>query len=182
MLLVWHYMLNVLTNIPLNFVAMQQQMTAEGHSLTKWCLTWKCRWCKDVQLNSSMQKQIAPTDIHQSLLSVYGDQKVHVSSVRWWLVCFSNGDNNSGPLLVQIFTSMAWRLLFISDRNALLVMVAMLKNSVLYLCIWPTYGSISSLLCELIRSFNWYILFFCFWNVKTLILWLNTLLKIKYSS
>ena len=43
-----------------------------------------------------------------------------------WL-CFSSGDSNSrSPLLVQIFTNVACRLLFITGENIL-----MLKNSVL---------------------------------------------------
>ena len=51
-------------------------------SLTNWYLTWKCRWSKGVSLNFSMWKKMAPTDIHQHLLNVYGDQTVNVSTVR----------------------------------------------------------------------------------------------------
>ena len=29
-------------------------------SLTKWCLTWKCRWSKGVEFNSSIQKRLHP--------------------------------------------------------------------------------------------------------------------------
>ena len=28
------------------------------------------------------------------MLKVYGDQAVDMSTVRWWVVCFSSGDNN----------------------------------------------------------------------------------------
>ena len=77
-----------------------------------------------------MQIKIAPTDIHQCLLNIYGDQTVDVSTVRCCVLCFSCGDNGS-PLLVHIFMSTACRLLFIVGENAELMVVAMLKNSVL---------------------------------------------------
>ena len=38
---------------------------------------------------------MAPTDIHWCLLNFYGDQTVDVSTVRWWLVSFSNGDSST---------------------------------------------------------------------------------------
>jgi len=58
-------------------------------------------------------KKMAPVGIHQCLLNVYGDQAVDVSTVRWWVLRFSNGKSNSGsPLLVQIFMRVACRLLF----------------------------------------------------------------------
>ena len=54
------------------------------------------------------EKKMAPTDIHQCLINVYGDQTVDVSTVRWWVVCFSTDNSSSeSPLLVQIFRSMA---------------------------------------------------------------------------
>ena len=40
------------------------------------------------------EKQIAPNDIHQCLLNADGDQRVDVSTVRYWTVCFSSGENN----------------------------------------------------------------------------------------
>ena len=44
-----------------------------------------------------------PTDIHQCLLKVSGDQPVDVSTVRRWVVDFSSGSGNSGsPSLVQV--------------------------------------------------------------------------------
>ena len=43
---------------------------------------------------------------------------------------FSSGDSDSGsPLLVQIFSSAACRLLFITGENAQLMDVMMLENS-----------------------------------------------------
>ena len=44
--------------------------------LTKWYLAWKFVWHKGVELNSSMQKKMAPTDFHQCLLNM------DVSTVR----------------------------------------------------------------------------------------------------
>ena len=37
-------------------------------------------------------EKMAPIDIHQYLLNVYGDQTVDVSTVRQWVVHFSSGD------------------------------------------------------------------------------------------
>jgi len=59
-------------------------------SLTKWCLTWKCKWSKRVTEFFPADK-IAPIDIHRCLLSVNGDQTVDVSTVRRWVVRFSSG-------------------------------------------------------------------------------------------
>ena len=56
---------------------------------------------------------------HRYLLNIYGYQTVDVSIVRWWVVCFSNSDIDSGsPLPMQISASMAYSLLFIADENA----------------------------------------------------------------
>mgnify|MGYP001858900571 CR=1 FL=1 len=63
---------------------------------------------------------------------VYGDQTMDVSTVKRWVVHFSCGDGNSGsPLLVQIFTSMAHRLLFIVGVNVTLMVVTVFQNTVL---------------------------------------------------
>jgi len=74
-------------------------------------------------------EKIAPTDIHPHLLNVYGDQPLGVSTVRQWVVHFSSEDSDSGaPPLVQVFTSMAHRILFIGGKNAQLMMVTVLKK------------------------------------------------------
>ena len=53
-------------------------------------------------------KKMAPIGIHWHLLNVCGDQPVDVSTMRWWVVYFSSGSNDSGPPpLVQISTSTA---------------------------------------------------------------------------
>ena len=41
--------------------------------------------------------KIAPTDIHQYLLKVCGDQIADVSTVRPWVVCFSSDSSDSEP-------------------------------------------------------------------------------------
>ena len=48
------------------------------------------------------------------------------------VVHFSSGDSDSrSPPLVQIFTNAACRLLFITDENAQLLVVTVLKNGAL---------------------------------------------------
>ena len=75
-------------------------------------------------------EKMVPTDIHQHLLNVSAEQRVDVSTVRLWVVCFSSSNSDSGSLpLVQIFTSAACRLLFITGKNAQLTMVTVLKDS-----------------------------------------------------
>ena len=72
---------------------------------------------------------MAPIAIHQHLLNIYVDPAVDVSTVRWWVVCFSSGDSNSGsPPLVQIFKCTACRLTFIAGKNVQLMIVTALKN------------------------------------------------------
>ena len=39
-------------------------------------------------------EKMAPNDIHQRLLNIYGDQTVDVSTVRRWVARFSSGDSN----------------------------------------------------------------------------------------
>ena len=39
-------------------------------------------------------EKMAPIDIHQHLLNIYGDQTMDVSTVRWWVVYFSSGSSN----------------------------------------------------------------------------------------
>jgi len=49
----------------------------------------------------------------------YRDQIVNVSTLKWWLMCFSSGNSNTGSfLLVHIFMCTAGRLLFIAGKIA----------------------------------------------------------------
>jgi len=62
------------------------------------------------------------------MLNICGDQTVDVSTVRWWVVHFSSGGSESGaPLLVQVVTSAACRLLLIAGKNTRLVVVTVLS-------------------------------------------------------
>ena len=64
-------------------------------------------------------EKIAPTDIHNDLLNISGDQIVDVSAVGWWVVHFSSDHSGSvSVVLVQIFTSVERRLLFIAVKKA----------------------------------------------------------------
>jgi hypothetical protein len=36
----------------------------------------------------------APTDIHRHLLNIHGDQTVDMSTMMWWVVCFSSRDSH----------------------------------------------------------------------------------------
>jgi len=57
---------------------------------------------------------------------------VDVSTVRLWVVNFSSGDSISvSPSLVQVLRSVANTLLFAADKNAELMVMTALKNSVL---------------------------------------------------
>ena len=40
-------------------------------------------------------EQIAPVDIHQCLLNIYGDQTVYFNTVKWWVLCLSSGNSDS---------------------------------------------------------------------------------------
>ena len=51
-------------------------------------------------------EKIAPTDIYQCLLNISGDQTMDVSTVRWWVVCFSKGDTGSGAGCCSLLVKM----------------------------------------------------------------------------
>jgi len=56
---------------------------------------------------------------------------VDMSTVRQWMVHFNSGDSFSESIpLLQIFTSTACGLLFITGGNSKLMMGTILKNSV----------------------------------------------------
>jgi len=62
---------------------------------------------------------------------------VALSTMRQWAVCFSSDDSDSvSPLLVLIVMSVACRLLFISGKNAQLMVVSVLKKNALWLKIY----------------------------------------------
>ena len=77
-------------------------------------------------------EKMAPVSLHQCLLNVFGDQTVDVSMMRQCVVHFSSDDSGSS-LLMQIFVKAACSSYsyFAGKKNAYLVMVTVLKNSVL---------------------------------------------------
>ena len=98
-------------------------MAAEGQSdrMTSVMEVWVKKRCVTVFLHA---EKMAVIDIHQCFLNIYGDQTVDVSTVRWWVVHFSSGDNDVGsPLLVQVLMSAACEVLFINGENAQLMVV-----------------------------------------------------------
>ena len=78
---------------------------------------WKCRWSKSI-IKFLHAEKIAPIDIHQHLLNSYGDQTVHISTVKWWVLHFSCGWR--GHLCwYRFWTNMACRLLFIAGKKCI---------------------------------------------------------------
>ena len=60
--------------------------------------------------------------------------RTFMETKQWKWAQWGGGDSDSGSsLLVQLFMSVACRLLFISGRNAVLMVVTVLQNSVLWL-------------------------------------------------
>jgi len=47
-----------------------------------------------MELNSFVQKRVAPIDVHQCLLNTCGDQTVDESTMKRWVVCFSIGKSD----------------------------------------------------------------------------------------
>lgn len=58
-------------------------------------------WMKQRGVIVFYEKKMTPTDIHQHLQNVYGDQSANVNTVKWWVVHFSRGNHDSAsPSLV----------------------------------------------------------------------------------
>ena len=58
---------------------------------------------------------------------------MNMSTVRQWMIYFSSGESSICSNLVQTFMGVACRLLFITDKNVELMLVATLKHDVLQL-------------------------------------------------
>ena len=111
-----------------HYIVLPWDRWQQRDSLTEWHLRRKCVWNSVTEFPHELKT--ASTDIHWYLLNIGGNQIVEVSIVRWWVLRFSSGDSNSGPpLLVQIFMRLTFRFLFITGKNAQLVVATMLKNS-----------------------------------------------------
>ena len=39
-------------------------------------------------------EEMAPTDVHQCMLNVSGDQRVDTSTMRQWVLCFNSGNSD----------------------------------------------------------------------------------------
>ena len=68
-------------------------MTREGQS-DKMASDMEVRMKERRVIEFLHAEKIAPNDIHQRLLNVYGDQTVDVSTVRLWVARFSSGDSD----------------------------------------------------------------------------------------
>jgi len=78
-------------------------------------------------------EEMAPIDIHQHFVNIYGDQTVDVSTMRQWVVRFSNSnsavkDKPHSRQAMKIFMSAECRLLFIGGKNAELMVVTIVEK------------------------------------------------------
>ena len=107
-------------NIPLDAAAVWQ-MAAEGQS-DKLASDMEVYINEGCLIESLHTGKMAPTDIHQCLLNISGDQIVDVSTVRWLLVCFKW--NSSGNIEL-------WRLFPIKIKFHTTVQYPYFNNQVL---------------------------------------------------
>jgi len=92
MLVGWQLRLNLPTSFPFHFVAVWQ-MAVERQCDTIACDMEVCMEQRCV-IQFLQAEKMAPIDIHQHLLNIYGDQTMDVSTVRWWVVYFSSGSSS----------------------------------------------------------------------------------------
>ena len=75
-----------------------------------------------IEVEPSCQLALHLVTVQQMAAEGQSDKMVsgmEVSSVRQWLLCFSSGKSDGGPPLpVQIFASVACKLLFVAGENA----------------------------------------------------------------
>jgi len=96
--------------------------TAQGQS-DKMASDMKMRMKQRCAIEFLHMENIAPIDIHWCFLNICRVQKVDVSTVEWWVVCFSSGDCNVKDKLHSRWPwwsgwSPPFRLLFIAGGNA----------------------------------------------------------------
>ena len=104
-----------------------QEMAAERQSDMEACMRQRC------VIEFLHVEKNSPADIHQCMLSVYGDQTVDVSTMRQWVVRFSNSnsavkDKPHSRKAMKIFMSAECRLLFIGGKNAELMVVTIVEK------------------------------------------------------
>ena len=106
-------------------------MVVEGRSDEVVSYTEICRK-QGLVIEFLHEEEMGSTDIHRHLLRVGGDQTVDVSTVRWWVVCFSSGNSNMKDKPCSRwscrFLSVACGLLFIIDQNAQLMVMTVEKD------------------------------------------------------
>ena len=110
------------------------QMAAEGQSDTM---------VSDVEVHTKQRcvikffhgEKMAPTDIPLHLVSVYGEQTVNVSTLRWWVMHYSSEDSDGKR------QTMFWLSIYILRKEKhlnqfictnLLMLLTVLKNSILF--------------------------------------------------
>jgi len=112
---------------------------------TKWCLTQKYAWSKDVELNSSMRKIWHPLIFSDACwMLMETAQWMCAQGGRWCISAMATV--TVGHLCTVLQQSEVYRLLFIVVENAELIVVTMLKNCVLLLrlsdCITALFVSV----------------------------------------
>ena len=70
-------------------------------------------------------EMMTPTDIHQFLLNVYGEQTVDKNTVRWWVVRFSSGNNN---VKEKPRSGCLWRFLWVQHAGFCSLLVTMYSS------------------------------------------------------
>ena len=124
MLVIWQQSLTFMPT--LHSILLLCDRWQQRDSLSKWYLTDTLSLRGGTEFFHVETK--AHTDIPQCLLNIYGDQPVDVSTVRWWVVYFSSDDSGPPPL-IQMFTKVAFRPLFIAGEKAQLMMVTVTKHN-----------------------------------------------------
>ena len=76
----------------LYFIAVQQ-MAAEGQS-DKMVSDMEVRMKQRCVIKFLHAEKIAPSDIHQHLLNMYGNQPVYASIVKQWVMHFRSGNRD----------------------------------------------------------------------------------------
>ena len=104
-------------------------MAAEGQS-DKWWLMVEVQMEQRGGIEFLHGEKMAPSDNHQHLLNADGDPPV--DGAQWGVgVCSGSGDDDSGHLQWYHLYKCSMQLLFVAGKNALLMVVTVLKNSVL---------------------------------------------------
>lgn len=160
-------LLFLLTISEVDIGSMEVEVPTNIHNVLFLCKRWQHRGQSDKMASETEVcmkhkcitellhvEKMAPTDIHQWLLNIYGDQTMKVSRLKYWVLHFSNNAviATVKSLLLRIFMSIACKLFMISGENAWLIVVTTLENSILqericsikqcYLCIcYSSHGN-----------------------------------------